>query len=200
MSSVRAGTAIASLDGLTKRDVKVLLEKLEEILLPGRTVMFYWTVAEIGASQVNWEYIISDLLLLSPNQRDSNTVWEFTANGALRGFAAGVDEPKTLYWLIVRCSGPKSYTRKSQVDPLTLKKSQIPVTDYAFTRDVANNVWHTDLVRMEEILKSRYLSLTSWSDEPQAVYQHGGFVFSEHEPLDLQFDPIPKALRVQYPA
>lgn len=118
----------------------------------------------------NWNARIPIEALLITNTlgpiENRSTDWEFYGNGAIRCYTSKTLKlTRTLQWNIVRRSGDKPYTRRRIMSASVLKKNTIPVSDKAFTRDVANNVWHLKDEDLQVRLIARFSALLAWQDE-----------------------------------
>lgn len=161
----------------------------------GRYLLCYWHVEDSLAQSQNWELNILRTFLLKASERSSETDWDFSANGAIRGLGGEALVSKTIFWVLLRKKGPKPYVRVKNTNVEIRRKSTIPVKDPAFTRDVANNVWHTTIDRVEDELLARFRALLSWSDEESLHGDVSGWSLVPYEPLSLAQAGIPKIVK-----
>jgi hypothetical protein len=169
---------------------------LEKELVQGRQCLVIWEVKSIKEKHIPFEANVLENFLNSPSSRSREDSWAFFGNGAIRCYGKSNTLRKTYFWILLLKNGPKAYTRVKSVSKQTLEESRIPVDDYAFTRDVANNVWH---LRYEDHWKSilyRFKNLTSWADEKILVILPGGITRRHIGKLYLGKDDIPKVEKV----
>jgi hypothetical protein len=80
-----------------------------------------------------------------------------------------------------------------------LLQARIPVGDPSFTRDVANNVWHTLYKSNISEMIDRLRALSIWPDETLLHVSNGVPRNLPWKPLDLAGAVIPKATKHYYP-
>lgn len=194
------GAAFVVITNENQRAMRSALLRAANEVPSGRILFVVWTQDEGWASSPPVESIAVDTLLGNPSKRD-NSVWEFYGCGTSRLYGkASVRPAEFVMWVGFRKLGEKAYVRKrkSQLTPENLFSSMIPVSDKAFTRDVANNVWHLPLRRGLDRVIARLQSLTTWSDERAVVLKSGRRTLRRHETMDLSQDLIPVAQKVLY--
>ena len=128
------------------------------------------------------------------------TDWEFFGNGAIRCYkSSNLRLTKTLHWNVVRRVGYKPYSRRPDVSKSMLNKNTIPVSDKAFTRDVANNAWHLKDEDLVGRLTARFAALLSWNDENFVVVNGSKTTYiEERKKLDLETDLIGVPTKIPY--
>jgi hypothetical protein len=169
---------------------------LDAELLEGRQCLFIWEASAILEKHAPFENVILNTFLESPSTRNKNDTWVYFGSGAVRTFDKPSNLSKTYFWLILLRNGPKAYTRVKHVSADMLKISRIPVGDFAFTRDVANNVWHLrDTSHWSSILV-RFKNLTSWPDEKVLVVTPQSTRRRVLGSLNLSLDDIPKVIKI----
>lgn len=196
------GGMLVELDGIDVDSVhkmKRLLNRVMPRLESGRSTFFTWNTDFGLTPQVNWEYLLGTVFLLEPKERVLDEDWVFASNGAVRVFDHEFVYKKTLFWTEVRKKGEMAYSRRKVIGESELNKSQIPVTDPAFTRDVANNVWNLLETSHRAELLDRIRALTTWPDEEFMHISADGERVLTWEPLDLSKAVIPKAVKTYYP-
>ena len=181
------------------RDLMVNYSGILSELEAGRMLGIYWQVPRIDrVDSWNPEMQITTEFLMSPADRDSNEEWLFSANGACRAYNSDQVLEKTYLWVLLRKSGPKAYKRIQLVPEEVLHTSKLPVSDPAFTRDVANNVWHLKSSDFETHFTARMRSLTTWADETFVHLGRSGIREIESLQLDLSQGLIPRAVKMDY--
>jgi hypothetical protein len=101
-----------------------------------------------------------------------NTDWLFFGNGVIRGYTPTKKKlSSTWQWVILQKSGERTLAKRHTASQLQLSKSAIPVSHPAFTRDVANNVWHLNESTLINTSLHRFRALLTWPDE-QLIHFH----------------------------
>lgn len=111
-------------------------------------------------------------LMNTPEKRDDS--WLFFGNGALRGYSeVNKKLSSTWQWLILQKSGEKTLSRRKTSSKKLLKEVTLPVSHFAFTRDVANNVWHLPEKSILQNAIGRFGALLSWPGDVMLHSQNG---------------------------
>ena len=119
---------------------------------------------------VSYESLALRTLMGSPLNR--NTDWLFFGNGVIRGYTPAKKKlSSTWQWVILQKSGERTLAKRHTSSQLQLSKSAIPVSHPAFTRDVANNVWHLNESTLIKTSLHRFRALLTWPDE-QLIHFH----------------------------
>jgi len=152
----------------------------------------------------NWEkrVPIESLIVLNTlgGAENRSTDWEYYGNGAIRCYKSNsLRLTKTLQWNIVRRVGDKPYSRRSEQSKTVLSRNTIPVSDKAFTRDVANNVWHLKDEDLTTRLIARFSSLLTWNDEKFTVVSgKTSKTYDQRTKLDLKSDLVGVPTKIPY--
>jgi hypothetical protein len=155
---------ILNSEKLSEQEISNQIMRSRDLVSEGRYLINVFDVPNNWTSRIPIEGLIVSSTLGSVENR--STDWEFYGNGAIRCYKSkSLKLSKTLQWNIIRRSGDKPYTRRTTLSAAKLKKNTIPVSDKAFTRDVANNVWHLKDEDLKERLIARFSSLLTWQDE-----------------------------------
>ena len=149
---------------LSEQEISNQIIRSKNLVSDGRYLINVFDIPNNWTSRIPIEGLIVSSTLGPIENR--STDWEFYGNGAIRCYTSNsLKLSKTLQWNIVRRSGDKPYARRSALPEAKLNKNAIPVSDKAFTRDVANNVWHLKNEDLLERLIARFSSLLTWQDE-----------------------------------
>lgn len=145
MSILRDKTSIAF--SVSKSSNYSLLEfeskirELSEEISNGGYLFLLTEYSQHFQPTVSYESLALRTLMGSPLNR--NTDWLFFGNGVIRGYTPAKKKlSSTWQWVILQKSGERTLAKRHTSSQLQLSKSAIPVSHPAFTRDVANNVWH----------------------------------------------------------
>ena len=104
-------------------------------------------------------------LLMGP-PADRNLEWKFFGNGAIRGYTSSKKNlSSTWQWVILQKDGERTLAKRHSSSEAKLKKVVLPVAHPAFTRDVANNVWHLNERYLVKTALLRFRALLIWPDE-----------------------------------
>lgn len=169
---------------------------LDKELLQGRQCLVIWEVKTLREKQTPFETKILDTFLEPASARGKEDQWVYFGNGAIRCYDNSNKLVKTYFWIMLLKKGPKAYKRIKSVTQDIFEKSRIPVDDYAFTRDVANNVWHLRSRYHMKTILDRFKNLASWADERILVVLPEGQTRRQIGQLDLGKDDIPKVEKV----
>ena len=189
---------------ILKPEKKDYIELQEQILrgakqvTEGRYLITVFGVLEDWEKRIPVESLIISSTLGQIESR--STAWEFYGNGAIRCYkSSNLRLTKTLQWNIVRRQGDKPYSRRSEQNKTSLNKNTIPVSDKAFTRDVANNVWHLKDEDLTARLIARFAALLTWHDEKFTVITgKSSKVCDERTKLDLKDDLVGVPTKIPY--
>lgn len=171
------GTVIVEVgDDSGLREVKSDLDTAMTATLAGRFMSVVIPLADSWRVSPATEAHVTRYVLGAPSSRTPNDKWMFSGNVATRiclrdGSTRRIASERLV--LLFRKAGPKPYERRSDVSVATYESSSIPVGHPAFTRDVANNVWHLPVRGHKTELRRRISMLLSWSDELTLVVASG---------------------------
>ncbi len=117
----------------------------------------------------NWVEAVSvEVFLGPPSDRSEGDEWEFFGTIAVRLCRPRVGKRLLMREagvIIFRRKGEKAYKRRLSASKDLLESSKLEALQPAFTRDVANNVWHMRNGRGLNHVIDRLGSLLAWSDE-----------------------------------
>lgn len=175
-----------------------LIQQSAELVTEGRYLITIFNVVNNWEKRIPIESLTIAATLGTVDARSSE--WEFFGNGAIRCFkSSNLCLTKTLHWNVVRRVGYKPYSRRPDLSKTFLNKNTIPVSDKAFTRDVANNVWHLKNEDLVDRLTARFAALLSWNDENFIVINGSKTKIIEgRTKLDLKSDLIGVPIKIPY--
>ena len=182
----------------SEEDLIAKINKLCQLVSSGGYV---FVMTEFGKSfkpGMSIEAIVLRELMNSPDKRDDS--WLFFGNGAIRGYSeVNKKLSSTWQWLILQQSGEKTLTRRKTASNKMLKDVTLPVSHFAFTRDVANNVWHLPEKTIVQNAINRFGALLTWPVDVMLHSQNGKspLVF-EAKKMDLSNDLIGVAQKKIY--
>ena len=182
----------------SEEDLIATINKLCQLVSSGGYV---FVMTEFGKSfkpGLSIEAIVLRELMNSPDKRDDS--WLFFGNGAIRGYSeVNKKLSSTWQWLILQKSGEKTLTRRKTASNKMLKDVTLPVSHFAFTRDVANNVWHLPEKTIVQNAINRFGALLTWPGDVMLHSQNGKspLVF-EAKKMDLSSDLIGVAQKKIY--
>ena len=117
----------------------------------------------------NWvEAVSAETFLGPPSDRSEGDAWEFFGNIAVRLCRPRANKRLLMREagvVIFRRKGEKPYKRRLSASKDLLRRSELDTLRPAFTRDVANNVWHMRNGRGLNHVIDRVGSLLAWPDE-----------------------------------
>jgi hypothetical protein len=117
----------------------------------------------------NWVEAVSvEVFLDPPSGRSEGNEWEFFGNIAVRLCRPHPNKRLLMREagvVIFRRKGEKAYKRRLSASKDLLRRSELDTLHPAFTRDVANNVWHMRNGRGLNHVIDRLGSLLAWPDE-----------------------------------
>lgn len=192
------GAAVVFLKPENVLVINPIKTRIEKFLSSGRSVMFYWEDSMFRGLHLNPEAMIVEIFKIGLDTNGDLYKWEYSGTGCLRSFDKNNNPKRTFLWIVVRLNGDKAYKRIKTVESQVLKMSKLPVQDHAFTRDVANNVWHCYDSNARQTIEARFVALSAWSDEHYMKFSAGRFYTKEVLGMELFEDPIPKAKKVSY--
>jgi len=174
------------------------IKKSAALVTEGRYLITVFNVVNNWEKRIPIESLTVAATLGMVEARSSD--WEFFGNGAIRCYkSSNLRLTKTLHWNVVRRVGYKPYSRRPDVSKSMLIKNTIPVSDKAFTRDVANNVWHLKDEDLVARLTARFAALLSWNDESFVVVNGSKTTrIEERTKLDLENDLIGVPTKIPY--
>lgn len=164
-------------------DMATAVSFLRECAPPGRYAAAVWPVVYEWRPTVDVEGTIVLGLLgdAATRTEDRQTEsWLFHSNLFVRGYEhAGAAPCETWQVVLLRRNGDAPYARlrpasHQPVDEDLVTSSQIDVANPAFTRDVANNVWHLRAGQVPTAVTARLGRLLCWADEDVVVLHPGG--------------------------
>jgi hypothetical protein len=182
----------------SEEDLIATINKLCQLVSSGG---YLFVMTEFGKSfkpGLSIEAIVLRELMNSPDKRDDS--WLFFGNGAIRGYSEiNKKLSSTWQWLILQRSGEKTLSRRKTASNKMLRDVTLPVSHFAFTRDVANNVWHLPEKTIVQNVINRFGALLTWPGDVMLHSQNGKspLVF-ESKKMDLSNDLIGVAQKKIY--
>jgi hypothetical protein len=178
-----------------------LVEKGKNLTPDGRVLSFVFETPREWRISKPLESIITKLILNSPESRDNDVEWIFSGNLGVR--ICNISKEKRQLTsenvvLMFRKKGPKAFLRRSEVSKVITAKSTLNSLHPAFTRDVANNVWHLPTKTYKRDIRQRLSMLLTWFDEKTAVIQFNTVRYYDHEMSDLDSALIGVPQKVDY--
>jgi hypothetical protein len=174
------------------------IEESMNLVSEGRYLITVFNVVNNWEKRIPIESLTISATLGTVEARSPD--WEFFGNGAIRCFkSSNLRLTKTLHWSVVRRIGYKPYSRRPDLSKTFLARNTIPVADKAFTRDVANNVWHLKDEDLVARLTARFAALLSWNDEKFIVVNGSkATIFDDRKKLDLKSDLVGVPTKTPY--
>ena len=182
----------------SEEDLIAKINKLCQLVSSGGYVFVMTECGKSFKPGMSIEAIVLRELMNSPDKRDDS--WLFFGNGAIRGYSeVNKKLSSTWQWLILQRSGEKTLTRRKTASNKMLKDVTLPVSHFAFTRDVANNVWHLPEKTIVQNAINRFGALLTWPGDVMLHSQNGKspLVF-EAKKMDLSNDLIGVAQKKIY--
>ncbi|MGR4001047.1 MAG: hypothetical protein OD811_04580 [Alphaproteobacteria bacterium] len=168
------------------------LNAINHRLRPGRFAVFYWPLAQEWRSTHPLESELVQALCGDTNQRKQEEI-KFFVNMGVRVFSRQQLLPiEELFVMVFRKSGPPLRERKTE-DSSLINKNKLNTHDFAFTRDLVNNVWHVyKKDGIQKQLVTRFARLLTWNDEKIGIWNgsHWRSENSENLPLNLNLVPV----------
>jgi len=183
---------------LSEADLVATINKLSQRVSSGGYVFLMTEFGKSFKPGLSIEAIVLRELMNSPDKRDDS--WLFFGNGAIRGYSeVNKKLSSTWQWLILQRSGEKTLSRRKTSSNKMLKDVTLPVSHFAFTRDVANNVWHLPEKTIVQNVINRFGALLTWPGDVMLHSQNGKspLVF-ESKKMDLSNDLIGVAQKKIY--
>jgi len=183
---------------LSEADLVATINKLSQRVSSGGYVFLMTEFGKSFKPGLSVEAIVLRELMNSPDKRDDS--WLFFGNGAIRGYSeVNKKLSSTWQWLILQRSGEKTLSRRKTSSNKMLKDVTLPVSHFAFTRDVANNVWHLPEKTIVQNTINRFGALLTWPGDVMLHSQNGKspLVF-ESKKMDLSNDLIGVAQKKIY--
>jgi hypothetical protein len=188
-------------EGSTARTVRRLANTAIPLCAPGRLLVAYWPEPVSWGRRTPVEAILTQTVLGPPESR-MRDAWSLFGNGVCRTYAdlepGKLRIVRSVHWVAFQAPGERALRRRPHVDPSLRDGSTLPVTHPAFTRDVANNVWHLPDEVWEVGLVQRFAALLAWSDESSVTVSEEGIRHTPWSPLDLGASLIPRAEKRRY--
>jgi len=151
-------------------EIEAKLREVTAEISSGGYLFLLTEYSETLKQTLSYESVALRLLMGPPLNR--NTDWLFFGNGAIRGYSARKKKhTSTWQWIILQKSGERTLAKRHTASQSKLSKSTIPVSHPAFTRDVANNVWHLNENTLVKTSLLRFRALLTWPEE-QLVHLH----------------------------
>lgn len=198
---MKIGAAAIVFESQDLADLKRDLDVAMPLVPSGRHLFLTWRVAQSWEPSLPIEsYFITESLGRPALRTDEE--WEFFGNGAVRLYGPDLASPReVIVWCGVRRLGDKPYIRRKKNDDsisILEQTSRLHRESPAFTRDVANNVWHLKARQgMNEVLR-RLQSLHTWSDESFLIIRNGRVKKTKHRQMNLDDALIPIATKPIY--
>jgi len=179
-------------------ELKVFLNSNESKVSPGRFLILLNEYSRKIEPTTPIESIVLQELMQKPIVRDDS--WLFFGNGAIRGYTDLTKKlTSTWSWTILQKMGEKPLAKRHTSTQKVLKHVSLPVKHPAFTRDVANNVWHLPDESLITQSLSRFQSLLTWPDEDFLVSKNGRRLEKmDWTPMDLSSDLVGVAKKNLY--
>lgn len=149
------------------RKIGHLVNRGREAVPAGRCLVVLWKPRNSWGEQLPVDSLVTNNVLDVASSR-SRCEFEFFANGTTRTYSLRRNAfhlTGCLHWLVFRRVGYRAYARRRDTKKSILKASRLPVLHKAFTRDVANNVWHLPTRVAKDLSLRRLEGLLAWSDE-----------------------------------
>jgi hypothetical protein len=189
---------ILNSEKLSLEEISKQIIRARDAVSEGRYLVTVFDAPKDWTSRIPIEGLVISSTL--GNIEDRSHSWEFYGNGAIRCYRSkSLKLSRTLQWNIVRRTGDKPYVRRPGLPTTFLKKNMIPVSDKAFTRDVANNVWHLKEEDLQDRIIARFSSLLTWQDEEFTVFSGTrSRKIAERTRLDLSGDLVGVPTKIPY--
>lgn len=147
------------------------IKELSEEISNGGYLFLLTEYSQDFQPTVSYESVTLRTLMGSPLNR--NTDWLFFGNGVIRGYTPAKKKlSSTWQWVILQKSGERTLAKRHTASQMQLSKSAIPVGHPAFTRDVANNVWHLNESTLIKTSLHRFRALLTWPDQRLIHFQN----------------------------
>lgn len=170
----------------------------QEVTPAGRNLILLWEAPKEWGKSLPIEGSATQLILGRPTDR-VRSMWDLAGNGAVRLYPAGKNSPsRILQWVSFRLAGDRIYSRRNQLDEVTLSASRLKTSHPVFTRDVANNVWHLPLRHGIPTTIRRFQALLTWADESTILISSNTHRRLEHSALEMDSSLVPRAEKRPY--
>lgn len=166
----------------------------------GRCLVVIWTPRNSWGEQIPIDSIVTKSVLGVASSRPHGE-FEFFANGTTRMYSVQQTEYELagcLHWLIFRRGGDRAYARRKNASKSLLERSNLPALHKAFTRDVANNVWHLPARSAKDLTLRRLEGLLAWSDESVVTVQQNKIARHRVREFNLKNSLIGVAMKQPY--
>ncbi len=183
---------------LSEPELRKTIAEMSEMVSSGGYIFVLTEFEKTIKPGLSIESIVLRELMKTPENRDDS--WLFFGNGAIRGYSeVNKKLSSTWQWLILQKSGEKTLSRRKTASQKLLKEVTLPVTHFAFTRDVANNVWHLPDKSILQNTINRFGALLSWPGDVM-LHSHNGKLPEKVEirKMDLANDLIGVAQKKIY--
>lgn len=181
--------------------VKVEIERAMEATPEGRVLAAIYDLPKDWNSSYPWESEVSSIVLKNPDLRSTDTEWQILATLAIRCCKLGGKSRKVTkelgVVLFIR-KGLKAYTRRGSTTESVKNASGITTLHPAFTRDIANNVWHLPTSNPIVEIKVRLAALLTWSDESTLIFRKSRKTTASHHPMNLTNSLIGVPTKIPY--
>ena len=183
---------------LSEPELRKKITEMSELVSSGGYVFVLTEFEKTIKPGMSIESIVLRELMNTPENRDDS--WLFFGNGAIRGYSeVNKNLSSTWQWLILQRSGEKTLSRRKTASQKLLKEVTLPVSHFAFTRDVANNVWHLPDKSILQNAINRFGSLLSWPGDVMLLSHNGKLPKKvEIKKMDLANDLIGVAQKKIY--
>ena len=183
---------------LSQTDLENTIDQVSKLVSDGGYIFIFSEFRKSFQPGISIESSILRKLMNAPEKRDDS--WLFFGNGAIRGYSDTTKKhSSTWQWLILQKAGERTLARRKVSTKKMLNSVELPVSHYAFTRDVANNVWHLPESSILPNAINRLGALLSWPGD-KVLYSQNGKAPKEFEvkKMDLANDLIGVAQKKIY--
>jgi hypothetical protein len=184
-------------DALVSTEIERAIEATPE----GRVLAVIYDLPRDWGTTYPWESMVSSVILKDPLLRSSEPDWQILSTLAIRCCKVGGKNRKVTREIGVALfakKGSKAYKRRGSTTKKVTTSSQLETLHPAFTRDVANNVWHLSSSNPISEIKHRLTALLTWSDESTLCFRKGRRMTVSHDSLDLDIALIGVPTKVLY--
>jgi hypothetical protein len=198
--TLQTGLVIADftdLDVLVNSEIERAMDATPE----GRVLAVIYDLPGDWITSYPWESVVSSLVLQDPLLRSADPDWQILSTLAVRCCKVGGKDRKVTREIGVALfakKGSKAYKRRGSTTKKVAASSQLETLHPAFTRDVANNVWHLSSSNPISEIKNRLTALLTWSDESTLCFRKGKKITLSHDSLNLNISLIGVPTKVLY--
>jgi len=191
---------ICAADDFSEKEMRDLPRLAERSLSPGRFLVAYWRLSSGWRGQRPVEATLTSSLCGTPEGRGPRGML-FFANMGIRIYGdEGASSPEQeLAALLLRRRGPPMRELRHRSPASVVEASRLDTRDFAFTRDVANSVWHLQASGWRRALHARFARLLSWENERVAVRVNGKWEERETRDYSLKSDIVPVPEKYECP-